>query len=55
MLLAATPNGGYGWQLLLLFMARAGIEGSFCALYVYTPEVGSSSLPFGGACAALGL
>lgn len=38
-LLAATPAPSRGWQLFLLFVARGAIEGSYCALYIYTPEV----------------
>lgn len=44
MLLCATcvsvlPFGSRVIQLVLLFVARAAIEGTFCVLYVYTPEL----------------
>jgi MFS family permease len=44
MLLCATcvavlPFGNRVLQLVLLFVARAAIEGTFCVLYVYTPEL----------------
>lgn len=33
------PFGNHWVQLTLLFLARAAIEGTFCVLYVYTPEL----------------
>jgi len=35
-MIADPPQAG---QLVLLFVARACIEGTFCVLYVYSPEV----------------
>jgi len=36
---AILPFGSNTLQLILLFVARAAIEGTFCVLYVYTPEL----------------
>lgn len=33
------PFGNHTLQLVILFVARAAIEGTFCVLYVYTPEL----------------
>jgi hypothetical protein len=44
-LLLALGLGGSAVQVLLLFMARGGIEGSFCTLYIYTQEVRASGRP----------